>query len=685
MKKISDFINHRPLWVSAIVFLLLALTLTYPLVFELSTSIYGQRSDNLSTVWHLWYWTQYAPAAGSDAGLVLNYPVGTNLEFRSTEWLSLGPTLLLAFITNEVVAFNLTVILSFFLSGWLMFLLLRKFTQSWAAPLLGGFVLMALPYHLAMSAYHFSLMRIEVFPLLLLTLYQFDQKQSWKEFLFVTLALAACAYMNPHYGVFAAIIIAIYFLVFWTSRRSWQSILQGLAIFGLFLIATLPLYFDVSDRSAEADLLEARPFSQLFQYAARPVAYVVPYLSGAAWYQDALSNLPMGLWHEQALFLGYLPILLALFGIVYLWKTSRTYLSLMLLIGFVGFLFSLPPTINVFGADVPMPANFLYSFLPLVRTLSRFGLLVGLATAVLCGFGVHFLLKRLRQPALKPMIMAIAFLIVGFEFWGAVAAPRVATTTSPAYEWLKEQPDINAIAEYPLQAIPEFESHGELNLWQFYQDRLAQRIHQKPLFNGPAEGFFNSLKKELNRLDAPATAARLKWLGIETLLVHKDRLSATEVQYLDESGDFELLSDFESDAVYRIQADSIHFQGGQFRSPVNSNFERIQEFLNVVGDDLLIYGPYFSLQEGNYQAQARLNLIQGNPADLTVQVVSGNGAVVLHEQAVSGDMLEQDTFVIPLEFNVAAPGLENIEFRLYATQPVEADWLGVELSHSTNN
>ncbi len=681
MKKFIAFVQRHPMWFSALVFFFLALLVTQPLVFELSSSIYGERSDNLSTIWYLWYWTHGAPTADP----LLNYPVGTVLEFRSTDWLSLGPTLLLAFISNEVVAFNLTVILSFFLSGWLMFLLLRKFTQSWAGPIIGGFVLMALPYHLAMSAYHFSLMRIEVFPLLLLALYAFEQRRSWKSFAWLTLALAACAYINPHYGVFAVLIAFIYFFVYCIRRRSKFAVWQGIGVLALFVVVTLPLYLDVAGRSSEVDLLEARPFSQLFQYAAKPVAYVMPYLSGNSGYRQALADLPSGIWHEQALFLGYFSLLLAVLGVVYLWKKSKPYLSFLLLLGLAGFLFSLPPTINVFGADVPMPSNFLYSILPLVRTLSRFGVLVGLAIAALAGFGMHYALQKFPQPWLRATVSLLVVLVIAFEFGLGLTTLRVATAVAPVDGWLKDQPTIRAIAEYPLNNIPAFDDAGQLNLWQFYQDRLAQRTHQKPLFNGPAEGFFNQLKKQLVRLDGPATAARLNWLGIDTVLVHEDRLSSEEIQYLRSSNDFEPLAEFDTDVVYRITANSLEYPGGLFRSPVNSNFDQVQDYLHVAGTDLLIYGPYLALTVGDYQAVARLKMLRGNATDLMVNVVSDNGRIMLSEQSVTDAMLIEETVEIPLEFNVEAPGLENVEVRLYASELVEVEWLGMTLSRLPGN
>lgn len=193
------------------------------------------------------------------------------------------------------------------------------------------------------------------------------------------------------------------------------------------------------------------------------------------------------------------------------------------------------------------------------------------------------------------------------------------------------------------------------------------------------------MKKQLVRLDGPATAARLNWLGIDTVLVHEDRLSAEEVQYLRSRDEFELLAEFDTDVVYRITANSLEYPGGLFRSPVNSNFDQIQDYLHVAGTDLLIYGPYLALTEGDYQAVARLKMLRGNATDLMVNVVSENGRVMLSEQPVTDAMLTEEIVEIPLEFNVEAPGLENVEVRLYASELVEVEWLGITLSRLPSN
>jgi len=671
-------VMSRSTLVCALALLVLAVAITYPAIVKPSAAIYGRPSDVLATLWKIWYFGVYLKdhSAGPSKPL-LNYPFGPEPSLKAGEWLSLGPTILMARIAGEVLAYNLTLILSLFLSGFFMFLLVKGWTESTAAGLISAAAFMLMPYHLAMAQYHFTLMRLEVFPLLLMALTRFEAKRGLASAILVALAFALCAYIDPHYGLFAGAIIVTYALAAYVIRPNWRMLLAYLLIAGAGALLITPLYLSAGGS------LEPRPLSQLYEYAARLMAYVLPppgqtVWAGVYWLESRaaaeLAGLPRGLWHEQALFLGYLPIALALWGAWTLRRDAR--LAFLLGLGVLGLVLSLPPTLEVFGAKFPMPSNLLYSFLPYVRVLSRFGLLAGLAVTLLAGFGAADLLKGLRSAAARGAagLGLVSFIVL--ELWGFAVGPTVEVERLPqVYSWLRGSA-IEAIAEYPLYVVPEFTRAGELSLWQGYRDRLGQRVHHKPLLNGPAEGFALRLKLELRDLSDPATPARLRWLGIDAILVHEGRLSAEELKILHQSPDFELLKRFDSQGIYRVRAREIFLPADHFRSP-SASFDRERKALRVRGSGLLVFGPYLALPPGEYKAIFQLKAEMDSIGKAVLSVLSGSGRISLAEREVK---LSEGPARVALQFRVEDPGALDVEFRLFAEGGLSLEFRGVRLT-----
>ncbi|MGE4357548.1 MAG: hypothetical protein AB7E08_03205, partial [Candidatus Omnitrophota bacterium] len=108
-------------------------------------------------------------------------------------------------------------------------------------------------------------------------------------------------------------------------------------------------------------------------------------------------------------------------------------------------------------------------------------------------------------------------------------------------------------AEYPLRFA------GDLWLQQY---AFYQRIHQKPIIDGAIEGTEAHLVfKNLIRLENITTIEKLKALGVDYIVVHKDKYmkaNAEEVEVLGQLPNLEkfedilLIKDFGNEILYKL-------------------------------------------------------------------------------------------------------------------------------------
>lgn len=149
------------------------------------------------------------------------------------------------------------------------------------------------------------------------------------------------------------------------------------------------------------------------------------------------------------------------------WRfTARTYLVL----GAIGLLLSLGEQVKAFG--LPLGQGLYPATLPpfnLLRASSRFGVLFSLGAAVLAGCGYAVVARRVKMPALRIGLIAIALVTVNAEMLVAPIWMQRVERVPDAYEWLKRAPE-GPVIEFPI--------HGNLLAlyWSLH--------HGHPVVNG---------------------------------------------------------------------------------------------------------------------------------------------------------------------------------------------------------
>jgi hypothetical protein len=225
---------------------------------------------------------------------------------------------------------------------------------------------------------------------------------------------------------------------------------------------------------------------------------------------------------EHTLYLGWLPLFLALFALKKWEKNGKAQIiseddnfniGFFVILTVIAWFFSQPPWWQIGPLKVYMPSFFMYRVLPMIRAYCRFGVVVMFAISVLAGFGLKFILERFKSNKTKISITTLACSLVLFEFWNWPPYKVIDVSKVPAvYYWIKNQPGDFVIAEYPLDTL------GPNEMYKFYQIK-----HEKKIINATIPGTYaNKVAKTITKLSDPNTTGVLKWMGVRYALVHRE-------------------------------------------------------------------------------------------------------------------------------------------------------------------
>ncbi|MEW5959458.1 MAG: hypothetical protein AB1801_17175 [Chloroflexota bacterium] len=302
-------------------YLLLTLLLTHPLTFNLTTAVPNDIGDPLLNTWIL-AWDGHAlltdPLNLFNANIF--YPLPNTLAY-SEHLLSTALLVLpIQLIAGEpLLAYNLSLLLTFPLAAFGMYLLAGRWTRRRAAAFIAGLIFGFAPYRFAAIA-HLQLLTFQWLPFMLLYLdkiladppptRRFHHSLSFG--LFLLLQILASWYL----ALYTALILGVYGLIAVLTRRSSRSrLLVSLAAGLPVLLLTLPLvwpYLSLVD-----DLRQARPLSLALSLAAAPtdLAAAAPFNRLFGPLTESLRARP-GFTEENTLFLGLVAPLLALVPLV---------------------------------------------------------------------------------------------------------------------------------------------------------------------------------------------------------------------------------------------------------------------------------------------------------------------------------------------------------------------------------
>lgn len=538
-------------------FFLLTLVMLYPLSLNL-TRMVPEPTDPLLNAWRM-QWNARAFLSGPEAiahifDTNIFYPFPLTLAYSEHFlFLSTQALPLLLIPDSHLWGLNVSVLLTFWLSGYAMYLLVTAWTGNRWAGLAAG-LLFAFSPHRFGQLNHLELLVTQWLPLTLLALH-WTLTRSGRRYPFLFGLFFNFQMLSDfHFGLNLTLACALMTLVYTlTGRIRWRS--------GLFIVATLSIlatlllnwpiwrmYLTFSDVMGAV-----RTPGEVRIYSAALTDYLttIPHNFLYGW---TFNHWPAENHQIQPLMpFGLAGLILALVGLLSPFFTrkrpptkspipqgynasnlhAKRPISIYLLFSIPLFLLlsfglneaALGPSLTPLLKFSPYP--WLYEHLTLfqgIRVPGRFGIMVVVGLVVLAGWGTATLLRFTHHASrITPLLLLLLLLeswsapLVGPEFPAGSAIP-------PVYSWLRrETPADSVVLELPYGGASEF-------LTEYYAS-----YHWRRLANG-GTGYTPPIYKDMRRWWAtfpdPRSVDAIQQLGVDYVILHSDRYKPEDWQQL---------------------------------------------------------------------------------------------------------------------------------------------------------
>jgi hypothetical protein len=520
-------------------FLAVAAVLASPALVDLRGAVIGEGGDPWQTMWrfeeqesrilNLEFWRDFF---GGGEPRLINY--------------STLPWMPLQLMVGQPLAYNLVWLISFAASGYAMYLLVEYVVArslykepratnyklpaiNWTAAI-AGLYYMLLPYHVAHSLGHFGAMQLQWLPLAILAWLRFVARPTAWNTVGLAAVLAIQAWTEHHYILWLALFFILYSLFFRpqiqqlvTARLPYVASLGGL----LVLFVVLP-YWPTIRLAGQADSLLNLGSEQTTRFSADLLAYITPPIFRLAYTGNSV---------ESTQYLGVVALLLVLFfhaGI------PRRHSLFWLTVALFFLVVSLGPRLHVLGHILPIPLPYSivdsWPVFNAIRAVSRAGVMVGLAMAVLLGWTLATQIHRRWAGGLVAGLLLLDFMAL------PVAGQSVAL--SPAYAVIARLPgqaivELPAATNYAISSRSLYMSrrHGKEVVGSIALERAADKAVLQETRSLPALRHLLYLRTGQLRLDRPdffdqalpeTLAETFNWLDVSAVVVQRDSLSALQ-------------------------------------------------------------------------------------------------------------------------------------------------------------
>ncbi|MCX6069370.1 MAG: hypothetical protein NTU91_00675 [Chloroflexi bacterium] len=479
-------------------FVVLTIVFTWPVSIRGDRLLAGTPGDSLGVVWGIDFMEKallqlhHIPLFTTS----INYPEGWSLAtFDMGSAMAIG-AIPVSLWLGPVAGYNFVSLVSFPLSGLVVFVYVRRWTGSWLAALFAGTAFAFSPFRITQYLVgHSGLLQTQWPALYLLSMYDLttSRRAGWVDVAWPVLGLVLTA-LSSLYFLYMALLLSVAMLVAVVPWRSGiVEIRRALArAAGVWLLA-LP-FLALAALPNAAHIASAgtpsRSLSYLRMYSASPTDYLLPPTFGLALGQWVGAHFDRDLWVEATLYVGVVCLFVASLGL--LWKSGKPGRSRPLtpwvVVMATAFALSLGTDLNWLSlpvqvrvpdilrslhagelAFVPMPGRLALAWLPYygaMRVWMRYGMFVGLALYVLAGVALHRLLST-RGSRTAAVLGTLAILALLLDF-APRRLPYFEVHGEPIDDWLQEQSLPGAVIEFPFEEVDQY---------QLYRTT----IHTKPL------------------------------------------------------------------------------------------------------------------------------------------------------------------------------------------------------------
>lgn len=512
-------------------YLLITLVMTFPLIMHFGSALPGDGKDAWQNYWDYW-WLRTALAAGQNPyhTPLLYAPYGAPLYLHTLNPFNGLISLPIQIAFGLTAAYNSVVVLSLTLAAFFASLLVSHVSGSRRAGFVGGVIYAFGSYHLTHLLGHANLIASEWLPAYILALIATTEAHHKARLLPLLGALAALLLLTLcdwQYVLFAGLFTALYVPYRVLVQRSLAPLVSAAAIGGGWLLLVAPLLLPTARELR--DTAATRPtVLGADQFSADLLSLVAPSPLHPWWgaASERLGSLAVAPTVERAVFLGFLPLLLAGCGFWLVRERARFWAGAALLFAIL----ALGPILQIGGhayPALPLPYRLLQQ-LPGVnasRVPARFALLVTLCLAVLAGLGLAGLrarFPRLRGNRLRAIAVPLLVLALLAEHI-AVPYPLTTVTIAPFYRQLAASTEPGAVLELPFvmtRSTSLFGQtiHGHPIIGGYLSRPLAYPLLDLPPFNDPA----NSRNDMVPAADTSTGTWSLHLAGVRWIVVLLD-------------------------------------------------------------------------------------------------------------------------------------------------------------------
>ena len=495
-------------------YIILTLILTYPAILKMGTHLIG--TDHL-VVWGgahvisdvpfwqgvLWWFDKAIIGLGTNP-LYSNYflyPVGMTMFVASFIGILLVP---ITHVFGTIVSYNIYVLSTFVLAGFGTYLLVKYLTENTKASFIAGIVYAFCPYHFAqVLGGGLTIASIQWIPFYLLFLMKMVKDKKRFDACLCAIFFSLTALSSWTLAVYAAIFSIMYILyILYTNRDTVMSynFLKEFAVFGIVSAVLITPFALALVNNMLTNPSMHKPLLNFVFYSADLLGFFIPGPD-----HPIFGNYVMPIYYnftgnaaENTTYVGYTVLILVLFTI---WRIRAKNIRFFAISTLIFFILSLGPVLHINGIFtipmsglniddfvrsigiqlpdkafdilssnivIPLPGLALY-YLPVLsmgRCPGRFDVMIMLMLAILIGFGVSEILKRVKDNNKKQLVCILIGSLIVFEFL-AIPLPMLSTNAPEFYYQISDDSEDYALVELPMAWSPP-DVGGSMFFYGFY-------------------------------------------------------------------------------------------------------------------------------------------------------------------------------------------------------------------------
>lgn len=520
-----------------LIYIFLAVYITYPLIFHLENYItsYG---DELLIAW-IQNWVQHAlltdPLNMFQANIFYPFPNSLAYSdiFFTSSLLSFIPVLLLK---QPVVAVNFTLISSLIMLGFSMFLLTYYMSKNWLTSLYIGILVVCSPAVLDKYV-HLQILTIFWLPLSILFFLHYLKTRRIVFFLLTLLCFIFQTYNSFMPGYFIVISLSvIYIFCFLQNKKQTRKLFKILHILLFMITALLILPIIIPYYQISNEFHYVRDLRDAIHFGLQPEDFITTNAFSRFYSISnmfSFNHITHANTEIKPGFLGGVFTLLTIITIIYFikkWKKIDYITHSFAVIALIGFILSLVPFLHInrytihYPFPVPLPYLLFYYLAPGFqgfRNSARFEMLFIIFWAVSIGYVLHVLLKN-RNNFTRKLILIILILATIMEYNFPMHFLKIEQINNfpKVYLWLKQQPMQYAAIEMPIYNWNMTPYASQEQIRDYY---AAYHLHK--IVNGASgyspEPWQKMITKLLVSFPDNDSIIQLKGIHIKYIIVHK--------------------------------------------------------------------------------------------------------------------------------------------------------------------